>query len=839
MVTSGRLRVYLGAAPGVGKTFAMLSEGHRRRERGTDVLVGVVAGDLPPQTLELLNGLAAVDSAVGGRLDVEAVLSTGPKVVLVDRLAAVDDGCPRHEAVRRLLAAGVDVITTVNIDELASLRDVVTRLTGRSPECSVPDAVVRAAEQVELVDMAPEALRRRLAHGNVVPPERVDAALADYFRVGTLTALRELALLWLADRVDEALQHYRSEHAIGAIWDARERLVVALSGGPEGEALLRRGARLASRGGADLMAVHVSSPAERSAADPTALAAHRLLVEQLGGSYHQVVGDDVPAALLAFARSQNATQLVIGASRRSALRSVLGVPGVGASVVRDSGPLDVHLVGHEYVGRGRQLPRGVGGLTRRRRLQGAAVGLLLLPLLTVVLAQTRAHLNYASQMLSYLLVAVAVALVGGLWPAVATALAGSVLMNWFFTPPFHTFTIAERNNALAIAVFVVVTVAMSVVVDLAARRARTAERARAEAETLAGLAGGVLGGGPAVTDLLERVREMFGMGAASLLEHAPEGAWRTVGASGDLPPTDPAQAAVSVPAGTGLLLCLRGRPLPAEDRRLLGAVAQQVAVALVQQRLAAQAEAARPLAEADRMRTALLAAVSHDLRTPLASAVAAVSSLRSTDVDWSTEERGELLATAEESLQRLGRLVDNLLDMSRLQAGALSVFPRPVAAEDVIAAALGSTGPESDVVAVRVAADVPEVVADPALLERVVANLVANALRYGRGEPPPLVSVSAHAARVQIRVVDRGPGVSPSARGALFEPFQRLGDTDNTTGVGLGLALSRGLVEAMGGELTDEDTPGGGLTMTVTLPAADVAPVAPGSRERGTRSGSA
>ena len=811
----------------------MLSEGHRRCGRGTDVVVAVVAAGLPPHTEALLSGLEVLSMARTGLLDVAAVLARQPAVALVDELAAVDEGRARYEAVRQLLAAGIDVVTTVNIGELASLRDVVTQLTGRPPHCDVPDAVVRNAEQVELVDMAPEALRRRLAHGNIVPPERVDAALADYFRVGTLTALRELALLWLADRVDEALQDYRSEHAIGEIWPARERLVVALSGGPEGETLLRRAARLASRGGADLLAVHVARVAGSSGRDPTVLAAQRLLVDQLGGSFHQVLGDDVPAALLTFARSQNATLLVVGASRRSPWISLFRGPGVGAAVVRDSDPLDVQLVGYERVGTRPQLPRAVGGLTRRRRWQAAAAGVVLLPLLTLLLAQTRAHLNYASQMLSYLLVAVVVALVGGLWPAVATALVGSVLVNWFFTPPFHTFTIAERNNALAIAVFLVVTVAMSVVVDLAARRARTAERARAEAEALAGVVGGTLSGGAAVTGLLERVREMFGMAAASLLERTPDGGWQSVGASGEPHPLDPAQADVSVPAGAGLMLCLRGRPVAAEDPRLLGAVAQQLAVALVQQRLAEQAEAARPLAEADRMRTALLAAVSHDLRTPLASAVAAVSSLHSTDVDWSAEERSELLSTAEESLHRLARLVDNLLDMSRLQAGVLSVFLRPVAVEDVIAAALTSTTPESDVVQVRVAPDVPEVVADPALLERVLANLIANALRHGQGDTPPQVTASAHGGRVQIRVVDRGPGVPAVARDALFAPFQRLGDTDNATGVGLGLALSRGLAQAMAGEITDEDTPGGGLTMTVTLPAAKMAPVAPGSRERG------
>lgn len=810
----------------------MLSEGHRRLARGADVVVAAVADGLPPQTEALLSGLQQLNSAGDRGLDVEAVVARAPAVALVDQLAAVDGGQPRWRGVQRLLAAGVDVITTVNVDELESLRDVVVRIIGRAPEIAVPDAVVRAAEQVELVDITPEALRRRLAHGNVVPAERVDAALADHFRLGTLTALRELALLWLADRVEVALQSYRSEHAISEPWETRERVMVALSGGPAGEALLRRGARLASRSGADLLAVHVTRPGDMPAGSPSVLGGQRLLAEQLGATFHQVVDDDVPAALLAFARSQSATQLVVGAGRRSRRHALFGGPAVGARVMRECGPVDVHLVGSSVPRATRVLPRARGGLSRRRRLQGAAVGVVLLPLVTLLLANTRSHLNYASQMLTFLLVAVLVALVGGLWPAVATALAGSVALNWFFTPPFHTWTIAERNNALAIAVFVVVTVAMSLVVDLAARRTRVAARARAEAETLAGLAGAALRGGSALAALMDRAREIFGMDGAALLEGDAVGSWQSVAASGDRPPSSPADAQVSVSAGPGLLLALRGRPLGDDDRRLLTAVAQQVGGALVQQRLAEQAEAARPLAEADRLRTALLAAVSHDLRTPLASAMAAVTSLRSRDVSWTDAERDELTATAEESLRQLGRLVANLLDMSRLQAGALSVFCRPVPAEDVIAAALAEFGLRGDAVGVRVDPEAPEVLADPALLERVVANLVGNALRFSAVGAPPTVGVSAHGGRVEIRVVDRGPGVCERLRPGMFAPFQRLGDTDNSTGVGLGLALSRGLSEAMGGSLTAEDTPGGGLTMTVSLPAAPTVRAAPGSRER-------
>jgi two-component system sensor histidine kinase KdpD len=346
--------------------------------------------------------------------------------------------------------------------------------------------------------------------------------------------------------------------------------------------------------------------------------------------------------------------------------------------------------------------------------------------------------------------------------------------------------------------------------------------------------------------VLDRVREAFGMESATLLEReggkegapkrGPAAGWRAVAHSGTPMLTTPDDASVEVPVGDDLSLALLGRTLPAADRRVLGAFASYAAVALEQQRLAAEAEAARPIAEADRMRTALLTAVSHDLRTPLASAKAAVTSLRSPDVQWTAEDREELLATADESLDKLTRLVDNLLDMSRLQTGALSVFPRPAWLDEIVARALDHLGPASKDVIVDIPDSVPEVQVDPAILERVIVNLTSNALRYSPPGKPPLLAASALGDRVELRVVDKGPGIPADDRDRIFVPFQRLGDTDNTTGVGLGLALSRGLTEAMGGSLEPDETPGGGLTMVVSLPAAPRAdqPVeaAPGRRER-------
>ncbi|MCL2584387.1 MAG: DUF4118 domain-containing protein [Streptosporangiales bacterium] len=840
----GRLRIYLGAAAGVGKTYAMLSEGHRRSERGADVVIAFAEDHGRKHTSALLDGLEAVPRLVlpyrdttFEEMDVDAVLRRRPQIALVDELAHTNvpgsRNSKRWQDVEELLESGIDVISAVNIQHLESLNDVVEQITGVPQRETVPDAVVRAADQVELVDMTAEALRRRMAHGNVYPPEKIDAALTNYFRTGNLTALRELALLWLADKVDERLRRYRSDHDIKKTWEARERVVVALTGGPEGDTLIRRAGRIADRArGADLLAAHVVKSDGLTGSDPGSLARQRRLVEELGGSYHQVVGDNISEALLAFARAENATQLVLGASRRGWLLAALTGPGIGSRTIRDSGSIDVHIVSHPEAASRRWglLPRYRAGITTRRQLAGYLLAALLAPALTVALAHGRSGLNLTSDVLAYLLAVIAVALTGGFVPALLEAVAASLLLNYYFAPPIHRFTISEANNVLALGVFVGVGLIVSWVVGLATRRTRQAARASAESELLRTTAGSILRGQGSVEAVLERTREAFGMRAVALLEcrpadggtvRGPTAGWHTAAAAGEGPAARPEDADVEVAITDTQTLALTGHKLPAADRQVLGAFAVYAGVALDQQRLAAEARAARPIAEADRMRTALLAAVSHDLRTPLASAKAAVTSLRTPDMNWDAADTEELLATADESLDRLAHLVENLLDMSRLQAGALSLFPRPSGLDEIVASALASLGPPGLDVAVDIPEDLPAVQADPAILERVVVNLTQNALRYSPAGQPPMISASGLLGRVELRVTDRGPGIPEAGREQMFVPFQRLGDTDNTTGVGLGLALSRGLTDAMGGTLTAEDTPGGGLTMAVSLPAAE------------------
>ncbi|MDH6684125.1 two-component system sensor histidine kinase KdpD, partial [Rhodococcus sp. LBL2] len=758
-------------------------------------------------------------------LDVEAVIARRPAVALVDELAHTNTPGSRNEKrwqdVYELLDAGIDVLSTLNVQHLESLNDVVQQITGIVQQETVPDEVVRAATQVELVDITPEALRRRLSHGNVYAADKVDAALGNYFRRGNLTALRELALLWVADQVDAALAKYRAENKITDMWEARERVVVAVTGGPESETLVRRASRIASKASAELMVVHVVRGDGLEGVSAGDMGKVRKIAASIGASVHSVVGDDVPTTLLEFAREVNATQLVIGTSRRSRWARILD-EGIGAAIVQQSGKIDVHMVTHaEAATRHRISIVGRGGGQRRLVSWLAAV---VVPSFAALLMGVIDRLSgVGGQNALFFVVVLAVALLGGVGPAILSALISGLLLNYFFTSPLYSFTIAQPDNFITTMVLLVVAVAVAVLVDAAAKRAREARRASQEAELLALFAGSVLRGAD-LPALLEKVRETYAQTGVSVIRRG-EGVISSAGAA---PPRTVDEAGTACEVGDGeYTLLLAGSELGARDRKVLNAVANQ-AVGLIRQRqLAEEASQASALAEADRLRRSLLSAVSHDLRTPLAAVKAAVSSLRSDDIEFSPEDTAELLATIEESADQLTALVGNLLDSSRLAAGVVKPTLRRVYLEEVVHRALvgaGFGGPGSarrvrDQVKVEVGD--ATVMADAGLLERVLANLVDNALRYAPDEPVR-IGAARVGDRMTITVADTGPGLARGTQEQVFDAFQRLGDRDNTIGVGLGLSVVKGFVEAMGGTVSATDTPGGGLTMVVELAASPV-----------------
>ncbi|MEE8868307.1 MAG: DUF4118 domain-containing protein [Acidipropionibacterium acidipropionici] len=819
MTARGRLRVLLGAAHGVGTTCAMLEEGRRLRDEGRDVVIAAAQAHSRSATDPGAWGLDVVPEAAG-RLDTDAVLTRRPDVALVDELAAADPPGSRHlrrwEDVEDLLAGGVDVISTLTIDRVESLSEVAWAITGVPPGGTVPDAVLRAADAVEVVDLAPAALQARLAAGLIGDPRSGGRA----FQLDSLIALRELTLMWVADDADQELRRYRDRHGAARSRQIRERVVVAL--GDEGSApsLLRRAARLVSgSAGAGPIGVHVSGQRNRPLEDPPAL---RRLAERLGGSLHEVVGDDVPGAIIDFARSVDATQIVVATAGRGPVGRVLR-PGVGEQMARRASGIDVHLVTGSGEAKG-PLPRPTGALGGVRRLAGFALAVVAGPLLTWFLLADPAQDSTAVVALAFQLLVVVVALVGGIWPALCSAVGLGVTLDYFFTAPLYTFSISSIPHLSTVVLCVVIAALVSLIVDRAARQTRAARRSAAESQLLQSASGRVLGGQDAVRALVDQIRESFGMARARLIRDGEEVASSSAALAGTA--SGRARAGQwrrsSLPVGEGARLELDGPALDESGQKLLPVITAQLATALDRADLSRAAASGK-------VRTALLSALGHDLRRPLASATAAVTGLRSVAGELTGTDRAELLETAAESLSALSGLIEDLVDVRRLETGALAVTMAAVDVEDVIGDALDEAGAGPDQVSLDVEPDLPVLGADAALLRRVLVNLLINALRHSPGG----VELSARRAGgtrvvgegegedvgdvVELSVADHGPGIDPGRRAEIFMSFQRLGDDDNTTGLGLGLALSKGFVEGMGGTLEPEDTPGGGLTMVVSL----------------------
>ena len=829
MASRGNLRVYLGMAPGVGKTFAMLDEGKRRRERGADVLVGVVETHGRIHTQEKLADLTILprkEIIYSGRtfaeMDLDAILLRRPQIVLVDELAHTNIKGSKNEKrwqdVEEILTAGIDVISTVNIQHLESIHDVVEKITGISQAETIPDLFLRQADQVEIVDITPEALHRRMVHGNIYQADKIDAALDNYFRIGNLSALRELALLWVADKVEENLQKYRKEEGISDIWESQEKIVISVNDAPEAITIIRRAARIAARSpGAKLFAVHILKNDGFKVSKVTELSKIERLVISLGGTFHAISSEDVATSILNFARSVNATQVVLGVTSKGRWSRLLQGETIAAKVTRMSEEIDVHLVTHKGVQSPKKnwkFQRSTLGPTRLLQAFGAMV--LLLPLATWMLTLTRGPLNSFSDGLVFLLINSIISLIGGFIPATISTLLSVALLNFYFIPPIHTFTIAEHNNVIALVIFLFVAFLVASLVERSGRRQREALRATKESSLLSMLASQIIRGESGMAGLLDQTKKALGFNSLRLEYDSNNSKRRAIGEIGVS--QDRINLSFTWRINDTLQIAGDGRTLDASDSRILEALASQLDLIWQSEILAAKADTVTEISESDRMRTALLNAVSHDLRGPLASALASVASLRNEKVSWSVENRVELLDTAYSSLERLKALIENLLDMSRLQAGSLAVHLQEVSIYDILQVALKSIVAKTGSLELIEGPEVKDIRTDPGLLERVLANLLDNAISHGKSEKQPQIGISEYNQMVQVRVIDYGKGIDSSLVDTALSPFNRLGDVDNNRGVGLGLALSRGLAESIGAKLTLEETPGGGLTAIVTIP---------------------
>jgi two-component system sensor histidine kinase KdpD len=803
----------------------MLLEGHRQRRQGVDCVIGFVEPHGRRATQELVDGLEVMPRRYvrhrGGvlpEMDVDAVLARRPQLALVDELAHTNAPGSRNpkrwQDVQELLEAGIDVLTTLNIQHLESLGDVLTEMTGVEQRETVPDAVVRQADELELVDLSPEALRRRMVAGDIYPPDRIDAALSHYFRPGNLSGLRELALLWVADRVDEGLRRYRSDHGISASWEARERIVVGVSGGPESEALIRRAARLAARTpGSDLMAVYVARSDGRLGADPARLATLRSSVEGLGGSWHQVVGADVSSALTQFARHENATQMVIGVSRPSAgWRILTGREVVSRRLSRLETTLDVHVVTDKTPARfATRLPQ-LSGVSPRRRLRALALMAVLLPAVTILLALAlaRTRLSLPSDLLVYLLVIVLIAVVGGWYPALVAAVASVAAADFFLTRPLYSLRVALFNDAVALVIYVAVAVLVSWTVEVSARRRRLAARSSAEAAVLTSMAEALLRGEGELPQLLELVRETFGLEGLSVLERptatpggqpGDKGGWVVSASCGIRPPELPEQATVQAELDVSSLLGGRGPALSAADLEIFTACAAQIAEYLGQRRLSQRAAGAEQEAESERMRTALAAAAGRALAEGVDSAKRAVAALRAMPT---VARESEQIDTLERAVDRIGVLANQLDDVARARAGALDVRIRQVDVAEVVAAALDELGPGDHAVDVVLPEDMPNVVSDAAVLTRVVTALAANAIRLSSPGGTPTIAATLCGDRVEIRFQTGHPerGLA-NGRGDYFT-----------------VEAARDLLEAIDASLRIQTGPDGAGVVIVSVAAA-------------------
>jgi two-component system sensor histidine kinase KdpD len=828
-MSRGWLRIYLGAAPGVGKTYAMLNEGTRRHDRGTDVVIGYVETHGRVHTAEQIGTLpvqprrtVTYRGQVLEEMDLPGLVQRAPDVVLVDEFAHTNAPGVEHEKrwqdVGELLDAGINVITTLNLQHLESINDVVQTITGAVQRETVPDAIVRTAEQIELVDMTPEALRRRLAHGNVYPSDRIDAALSHFFRPGNLAALRELALLWLADRVDDEMTAYRERHGIAWAWETKERVVVSVTGSPSSERLIRRASRIAARSRAELVGVTVRRDDGLRVNGDDGLARSIALLEELGGRYEEVLGNDVAKALVTVARSENATQLVIGATRRSWRAELVSGSIVQRCVREAAGEIDVHIIGAD-VDEEPSAPRTLvrrrfSPLSRRRIVSALFLGLIAFPIVTELLLLNPGSQTLSLALSSYLLIVIAVAALGGLFPGLLAAAVAFLLSNWEFTPPIHTFTIADQRDVLALVSFFVAAITVSSLVDYAARRSADAVRAQRDARALARMASHISSGHEALREMIADLVRIFDLqgaelrqvGAGEALDNAAFGA---IG-----------EDAHEVPLDRDHVLVISGRQLDPESTELLRVVTSQLVAALDRQRLLVESAERTSLKQADELRSALLAAVSHDLRTPLASIKAAATALLSKSATFTPEQHNELLRSIDTESDRLGGLVEDLLDMSRIHEGsvelAISTVDLIETVESGISDAVTVAGAPHALVH-RTGSEALEMDTDPVLIIRIVYNLVLNAIVHG-GHEPVTVDVGSMTNGVAIRVIDQGAGIPTGSQDAVFRPFQREGDVGESKGVGLGLAIARGFADALGGELSVEETPGGGCTMCLVLP---------------------
>ena len=871
----GRLKIFLGAAPGVGKTFEMLSVARDRRTEGRDVVIGVVETHGRAETAALVEGFEIIPQraiAHGGQtlqeMDLDAILARRPALVLVDELAHANARGSRHPKryldVEELIAAGIDVMTTLNIQHVESLNDVVARITRVRVRETVPDAVLDAADDVEIVDLAPDDLIQRLNDGKVYVPDQARQALDKFFSRGNLTALRELALRRTADRVDGALLDHMRNHAIRGPWPATERILVVIDAAEAVEHRIRHAKRLADRQRAPLIALYIERPRDAALGDAAKgriNEALRLAV-RLGAEAITVPGASLADDILVFARERNVTQILVGRSSR--LGGFRLTRPLAERLARSAGPIDIVTVSAEGTAGQPDQARATPSTPNSLTWIATGVTLLAVSISTGIGLLLQPLVGLEAIDLIYLVAVLAIATLYGTWPSIAASLIASLCYNFFFIPPTQTFTITDPANVAAFAVFLAVALVVS---QLAARVRAQVLSARTRARTTDALYGfsRKIADAASLDDLLWavafQIASMLRLEVVLLmpedgqlvvraayppddqLDDADLGAarWaydrkREAGRSAD---TLPGARRLFVPLATsknvvgvaGLSREKPGAMLTPDGKRLLDALLGQAAVAIERMSLAHEMEAARVETETERLRSALLASLSHDLKTPLASILGAATTIKEYGALVDIVARADLIDTIESEAQRMSRFVTNLLDLSRLESGAIHLDRSPVDLADQAASAATSAKAvlQHHHLAISAATDLPFVIADALLLEQVLVNLLENAAKYASAGTEITLTAAAANGAVTVSVSDEGPGLPPSDLQRIFEKYYRAADRDRrAAGAGLGLAICKGFMTAMGGDISAANrVDRSGAVFTLTFPAALViAPVA-------------
>lgn len=864
----GKLKVFFGANPGVGKTYAMLEAAHERRQEGIDVVIGVVETHGRPETDALVNGLAilprrAVEyrGTVLDEFDLDAALERRPSVILIDELAHTNVPGMRHakrwQDIQELLKAGITVYTTVNVQHLESLNDVIAQITGVRVRETVPDSVLERADDVELIDLPPDDLLQRLRDGKVYVPEQIQHAIHNFFAKGNLIALRELALRRTAERVDQQMEVYRRDHAVVKTWPAAETILVCVNMKSRGPRLIRAARQMAADLHAKWIAVYVQIPRHlrSSQADRDRLVQTLRLAEQLGAEIVTLTGENVAQEILSYARSRNATKIIVGKPVRPLWKEwVFG--SVVSELVHQSGEIDVYVItGEAREGKSvsRRNPATAGETTG---YVSASVGVLIATAIDWLMFP---YFAAANLIMIYLVAVIVIAVQCGRGPSVLASVLSVAAFNFFFVPSYFSFTVSDIQYLLTFGVMLMVALVTSnLAVRLRHQAALSRSRERRTGVLYAMSRDLVMHRGTGMISRLavKHLRDVFDAQVALFLSDA-NGRVQLQRGEQSYFDLDPKESGVAqwvfdhneragfgtdtLPGTSGLYLPLVGssgaigviavRPkdpallLDPEQLHLLESLVSQVALALERTRLSEEAQQAHVRAETERMRNAILSSVSHDLRTPLATITGAASSMVEAQEELNTVDRQDLARSIYREAHRLDRLLKNVLDIMRIEAGAVQLSKDWHPIDEVIGAALARLDGRLGDHAVNTALpdDLPLVFIDGVLLEQVIINLVENAVKYTPPGSAIDLSASANDREIIVEVADCGAGIPTGEEDRIFDKFYR-GKSAREGGVGLGLTICRGIVEAHGGRIWAENRPRGGAIFRFTIPVSKEQP---------------